>query len=303
MKGGGLGEFQAAGACFGDGVDGVVLVEGDDAFAAVFEDAVLEPLDFAPRLDGLGGEAPEKEEDGGFDGHSEEEGDAGAVVGGGGQAAFGVALVAEGFAEVGEGGGGEGAFLLVAAPFEQEIVAGGVSRRASEGIEGACDGFAAVFSEGGEGGDVFAEVGFCGEAFGEVGGAGFELELAFAGGVAGGAGVEQVGDEGVFHLGEMEFHFGEEALGVGEEDEAPMVLAGALVGLGEGDKDADEGEQGEDETGDRGAVDARTEIVFHGKVSGFLTVPQVLRPAVWGRGTPNEDSRINRAGCRAFLGA
>jgi hypothetical protein len=38
-------------------------------------------------------------------------------------------------------------------------------------------------------------------------------------------------------------------------------------------------------------------------VSGFLTVPQVLRPAVWGRGTPNEDSRINRAGCRAFLGA
>jgi hypothetical protein len=30
----------------------------------------------------------------------------------------------------------------------------------------------------------------------------------------------------------MEFHFGEEALGVCEEDEAPMVLTGALVGLG-----------------------------------------------------------------------
>ena len=82
-----------------------------------------------------------------------------------------------------------------------------------------------------------------------------------------------------------------------------MVEAGPLVGFGEDNEHADEGEKGENQAGHRGAIDARAGIFFHGKVSGFLTVPQVFRPAVWGRGTPNEDSRINRAGCRAFLGA
>jgi hypothetical protein len=101
----------------------------------------------------------------------------------------------------------------------------------------------------------------------------------------------------------MEFHFGEEALGVGEEDEAPMVLTGALVGLGEGDEDADEGQESEDETGDRCAINARTGILFHGKVSGFLTVSRVLNPAARCLGTPSEDSRINGVGCWAFLGA
>jgi hypothetical protein len=95
------------------------LEEGDHAFAAVFEDAVLEPLDFLASLDGLGGEAPEEEKDGGFDGHPEEERDAGAAVGCVGEAAFGIALMSERFAELGEGGGGEGGFLFVASPFDE----------------------------------------------------------------------------------------------------------------------------------------------------------------------------------------
>jgi hypothetical protein len=60
------------------------------------------------------------------------------------------------------------------------------------------------------------------------------------------AGVEQVGDERVFHSREMQFHFRQDTFGVGEEDEPPVVLTGALVGFGEGDEHSDEGEEGED---------------------------------------------------------
>jgi hypothetical protein len=67
----------------------------------------------------------------------------------------------------------------------------------------------------------------------------------------------------------MEFHFGKDAFRVGEEDEASMVEAGPLVGFGEDNEHADEGEKGENQAGHRGAIDARAEIFFHGKVSGF----------------------------------
>jgi hypothetical protein len=131
------------------------LVEGNDAFAAIFKDTVLKPFDFATSLDGLGGEAPKEEEDSGFDGHSEEEGDAGAVVGGVGEAAFGGALVSECFAEVREGGGRERGFLFVAAPCKKEVVASGVSGGTFEGGEGGVDGFSAFVTEGGEGRHLF----------------------------------------------------------------------------------------------------------------------------------------------------